>query len=322
VRYPEAARDFDVAEALLADAGLAGQAGLADHADDAVVDQWLELMVDGRAALHLMRSAPDRALAVLERARPLLEARGGPARRATFYRAWTLQRVQRNRFRVDEEDLAGLRAGIAEAERAGEDKDVGYATYFLGWALWLRGDLPAAAEELTRALALAERIGETHLRGVALLYLCRTALRRHDTEAVRILLPQTLAAESAAEQHHHGLAGGLAIAAWLAWQDGQPAEVIRLAAEIEACDLSVHVSGAAFRWVYLFPVLAARLRAGEPGEAVAAARQIIDPAQQALPGDLTTALAGVCGSWDQGERAQVTERLTRALDLARAAGYL
>ena len=77
------------------------------------------------------------------------------------------------------------------AEYTGEDrdKDVGYATDFLGWALWLRGDLAAAAEaELTKALSLAERIGETVLRDLALMTLTLTALRRHDAEAVRALL--------------------------------------------------------------------------------------------------------------------------------------
>ncbi len=47
---------------------------------------------------------------------------------------------------------------------------------------------------LTRALDLAERIGETVLRDLALLTLTLTALRRHDTEAVRALLPRAFAA--------------------------------------------------------------------------------------------------------------------------------
>ena len=49
--------------------------------------------------------------------------------------------------RIDEEYIATLRASVAAAEYGGgdRDKDVGYATDFLGWALWLRGD-PAEAE--------------------------------------------------------------------------------------------------------------------------------------------------------------------------------
>jgi class 3 adenylate cyclase/tetratricopeptide (TPR) repeat protein len=320
LHYAEAAEAFDAAEALLGrDFGDAGQ-------PDAAVDTWLELMIDGRADLHLMRLDHERALAVLERARPLLEARGGPARQAGFYRIWTMQKILRNRLRVNNEDLAALRAGIAAAEHTGEDrdKDVGYATDFLGWALWLRGDLLGAAKELAKALALADRIGETHLRDIAMLSLSLTALRRHDVEAVRALLPQAFAAARAASRYLSGgrIAGGRAVEAWLAWQDGRPEEVIRLAAEIEAHDLSTLGSGAMYRWVYLFPVLAVHLQANKLDEAVTAARGIIDPSQQFLPDDLTTALAEASRSWDQGNPEETAQRLAEALALARAHAYL
>jgi hypothetical protein len=48
-----------------------------------------------------------------------------------------------------------------------------------------------------KALALAERIGETLLLGESLLGLTLTALRRHDVEAVRSLAPRAMAAASA-----------------------------------------------------------------------------------------------------------------------------
>jgi hypothetical protein len=263
---------------------------------------------------------PDLALAVLEQARPVLEARRAPARKTAFYRLRTMQKMQRNRLHVDDEDIAGLRAGIAAAGHTGEDreKDVGYATHFLGWVLWLRGDLVQAEEALTRALTLADRIGETHLRDKALLVLTLTALRRHDTPAARTLLPQALGAarESGADD-----AGGLAAAAWLAWHDGRPEEVLKLAAEIDGRDLKTIGWGAMYRWVYLFPLLAVHLAAGAPAEAVTAARRIIDPSQQLLPDDLTAALAAACASWDQGDLAQTPKLLTEALAVARARAY-
>jgi tetratricopeptide (TPR) repeat protein len=314
LHYREATAAFDAAEALLG--GDAGQA------DDAAADHWLELMVDGRADLHVMRFEPDLALAMLERARPALEARGIPARRTAFYRVHTLQKLLRSRLRVDEEDIASLRAAITVAKQTGEDKDVGYATQFLGWALWLRGDLPEAAAELTNTLRLAERTGETHLRDIALLTLTLIALRRHDTEAVRTLLPQALAALRETGDHAPGrIAGGLACAAWLAWQDGQPDEVTRLAAEIEERELTTLGSGAMYRWVYLFPLLAVRLRAGELDAAVTAARQLIDPSQMWLPDDLTSALAAACESWADGKRTDTEQHLATALALASASAY-
>jgi class 3 adenylate cyclase len=318
-RHGKAAAAFDAAQALLG-----ANAGRADSTDDAATDQWLELMIDGWASMHLWCLELDPALAVLEQVRPVLEAHGSPARKSAFYRFWTLQKLLRNRLRVDEEDLANLRAAIAVAEHSGEDrdKDVGYATDFLGWALWLRGDLAAAAEVETRALNLAERIGETVLIDLALMTLTLIALRRQDTEAVRALLPRASAATRAVGTKFDGrLAANMAVAAWLAWQDDRPDEVLRLAAEIESLDLTNVGSAAMHRWAYLFPVLAVRLAAGATAAAVAAARWIIDPSQQLLPGDLTSALAAGCASWDEGDPVRAARHLTEALDLARARAY-
>jgi class 3 adenylate cyclase/DNA-binding SARP family transcriptional activator/tetratricopeptide (TPR) repeat protein len=316
-RYEEAVAAFDAAEALLA-----LDARQAAEADDAAVEEWLELMVDGRAELHVMRFEPDRALAVLDQAQPVLEARGSPARRMSYYRLRTLQKLLRNGLRVDEEDIARLRVSVAAVEQDGEDKDVGYAADSLGWALWLRGDLPAATRELTRALRLAERIGETHLRDLALLTLSLTALRSHDVEAVRTLLPRThAAAEQAGGYIGSRITVGWGCAAWLAWQDGRPDEVIRLAAEIQESGRPALGSAAVHRWVYLFPLLAAHLKGGDTGKAVAAARQVIAPSQQWLPDDLTAAITRACDSWDQDDPEQAAEHLTAVLALARTHSY-
>jgi tetratricopeptide (TPR) repeat protein len=314
LNYLEATAAFDAAEALLG--------GDVRQADEGTADHWLELMLDGRADLHIIRLEPDLTLAILEQVRPLLEERGTPARWAAFYRLHTIQRLLRNRLRVSDEDVADLRAAVTVAEHTGEDKDLGYAIQFLGWALWLRGSLPEAEAELTDALRLAERTGETFLRDATLLTLTLTALRRHDTEAVRALLPRALAALRETGDDVAGrVTRGMACAAWLAWQDGRPAEVTKLAAEIEERDPSTLGSGAMYRWVYLFPLLAARLRAGELDAAVAAARQLIDPSQAWLPDDLTAALAAACESWADGKRTDTEHHLTTALALATASAY-
>ena len=276
------------------------------------------MMIDGRADVHVMRLEPDRALEVLEAARPVLEAHGTPARRYVFDRLYTQQRLIRNRFLVDDADLTRLRSSIQMAEHTGEDKDLGYATHFLGWALWLHGDLPEARRELQRGHDMAERMGETFLRAVSLLWLTLTALRQHDTEEVRVLLPRAAAAVGNADTP---LAGVLACQAWLAWQDGCPDDVMRLADELVHAELTTVGVAAAFQWVYLFPLIAARLGAGMVKEAVTAARQLLDPAQQALPGDLTAALEAASEAWDHGEPGLAGQHLESALRLARDRDY-
>ncbi len=180
----------------------------------------------------------------------------------------------------------------------------------------------AAAEVETRALNLAERIGETVLRDLALMTLTLIALRRHDTATVRALLPLAFEATRAVGTKFDArLAANKAVAAWLAWQDGRPDEVLRLAAEIESLDLTNVGSAAMHKWICLFPVLAVRLAAGATAEAVAAARLIIDPSQQLLPDDLTGVLSAACASWDEGDQARAAQHLTDALDVARARDF-
>jgi adenylate cyclase len=314
--YEAATAAFDAAEALLGDHPGDGD-GDGDR-DDATADQWLEMMIDGRADMHVIRFEPDRALEVLEAARPVLEAHGTPARRYVFDRLFTQQRLIRNRFQVDDADLARLYSSLRMAEHTGEEKDLGYATHFLGWGLWMRGDLPEARRQLENAHDMAERMGETFLRAVSLQTLTLTALRQHDTVAVRGLLPR---AAAAAENARTPLTGIMACRAWLAWQDGQPDEVIRLADQIASYQPStINVIGA-YRWVHLFPLIAVRLGAGRADEAVTAARQLLDPAQQALPGDLTAALEAAGEARDHGELGLAGQHLESALLLARDRNY-
>jgi class 3 adenylate cyclase/DNA-binding SARP family transcriptional activator/tetratricopeptide (TPR) repeat protein len=309
-QYEAAAAAFDAAEALLGD----DPSGW----DDATVDQWLEMMIDGRASIHWMRFEPDLLLATLERARPLLESRGSPARRHTFHRQVAMQELIRHRFRVEDADIARLRRSVELAEQTGDEKDVGYALYFLGWALWLRGELTEAEQQLAKALAMGERIGERHLLVTSLLAVTLTALRRHDTETVRALIPQ---ARSVAGKGTIYVALTVAAQAWLAWQDGHPDEVIRLAGRIAEFDLGALVTGARYRWVYLFPLIAARLRSGDAAAAVAAARQILDPAQQLLPDELMAALDTARAAWDRGETGPAADGLDAALRLAHDLHY-
>jgi len=308
LHYEAAAAAFDAAEALLGD-DPGGQ-------DDATADQWLEIMLDGRADMHVMRLEADEALAILEAARPVLEARGTPARRTVFDRVFTMQRLLRNRFRVDDADLASLRRSIEAAEQTGEDKDLGYAIDFLGWAHWLRGDLAEATDNLEQALAMAERIGENHLRVISTLMLMLTALRRHDTDAVRALIPRATETLEAGDTR---IAVVMACQAWLAWQDGHPDEVIRLADRIAELDLTTIGSGARYKWVHEFPVMAARLSSDAIAEAIASARQVLAPEQLRLPDDLTASLEAACAAWAGGDpdaaKQQLTAALTQAHDL-------
>lgn len=311
-RYEAATDALDQAEKLLAE--------LPVDSDDATADVWLEMMVDGRADLHAVRNQPEQALATLEVARSVLETHGSPLRKFSFYHVLAVGRVLQNRYRVSDEDLADIRKAAAAAAEGGEEKDVGYATFFVAWFLSLRDDLSAAQEHLEATLSMAERIGESLLLVESLIGLALLAIRRHDIDSVRAL---TGRAESVAEtmdiSRHRARIG--ACHAWLAWQDGRPEDTIRHARQAaEQADEDIH-SAVPYRWIYLWPLVAAYLTGGQTGEAVSAARRILHPSQQLLPDQLME-LTGQAGqAWDQGHPETARDQLGAALELARELGY-
>lgn len=307
---------YDTAEELLG--------GNPEEMDAATVEEWLELMVDGRACQYTTERQPERTLATLAEVRPVLE-RGSPARKHSYYMHLVMARVARNRLRVEDADVADLRRGLAAAAEGDEEKDVGYATFFLARFLLLHGDMAEAQDYLEQALAMAERIGETVLLAQSLLGLALTALRRHDAAAVRALVPRVLAeVESMASPDY--LAGAKACQAWLAWQDRHLDDVIKLSEEIGTLMTGPIDVGLYYGPVYLWPLVAVHLEAGHVAGAVAAGRQLTDYAQPAPAdhrgADLEAALTAASQAWDQDQPEQARDHLTAALDLARDLGYV
>jgi class 3 adenylate cyclase/tetratricopeptide (TPR) repeat protein len=309
-RHDAAASAFDAAAALLGD-----QPG----ETDAEADQWLELMIDGRAERCLHCGDADGGLAILDAVRPVLEARGNATRRYGFYTALASQHVVRDHMRASDQSIAATRRALAAAEDSRDTKDIGYATYCLGWMLCMTGDLAEGRARLLAALEIAERVGETVLLTSCLGDLLMMALARHDVDTARTLAPRTIEAASPLGQH---VAWARAPLAWLAWQDGNTDEVLRITAELRAADGTGPVTGSRNRWTYLLPAAAVHLGRADLASAIAAARQVLGPGQQALPDELAGAIESACRAWDAGQPDEAATALRAALDLARDLGFL
>ena len=132
-RFEVAWAAYDAAEDLLG--------GNPEEMDAATVEEWLELMVDGRACQYVTEHQVEEALTTLAAVGPVI-GRGSAARKHSYYFHLAMARVTQNRFRVDETDLDYARRSLAAAQEA-EEKDVGYATFFLG-------PVPAAARRRGR----------------------------------------------------------------------------------------------------------------------------------------------------------------------------
>jgi class 3 adenylate cyclase/tetratricopeptide (TPR) repeat protein len=292
-----------------------------DEQDEARTDQWLELMVDGWAQLHLQRKEPERARVVLTAARPVLEAHGSPARKSSFYIHLAWQHAGQSGGRVDDEDVANMRTALAAASQGDDEMVIGYAAQDLGVLLLFHDDLAEAQEHLERSLAIAERIGEALMRARGLTFLALTALRRHDVEAVRSLAPQAVpACEALACPAFVGEA--MACLSWLAWQDGRPGDVVTLADE--ALEVLARTQGwfPQLGWIALWPLVAMHLGAGHVAEAFAAGRQMLEPSQQRLPDVLERALESACAAWESDEPEVAGVQLAETLRLAKQSNYI
>ena len=138
--------------------------------------------------------SPAPGMAVLEAARPVVEARGSVAQRRKLYDSLTMLQCRQTRYRIDDEILANARAAMAAAEQVCGENELAWANFMMGFTLLWRGELDEAKERLEMSLATGERTGDIVLRTRALCYLDVAALRRHDADTVRRLAPQALAA--------------------------------------------------------------------------------------------------------------------------------
>jgi len=308
-------RDFDAAQTSFD----AAQELLGEHPwdrDDAVADQWLHLMLHGRAHIHLQRWEPELAMEVLSATRPVVEARGAPDRRQAYYALVSWQRAQQARYRIDEEVLANARKAAAIATENGDPYESAWRAWNLGWWLMLKGEAGEAQEQLESSLAEAERSGNAHLRAAALYLLALAALRRHDAPTVRSLARLVVAAGESVQPAW--AAGAKATLAWLAWQDKRPQDVVTLADE--AAELlrmpNSNESHAHWKWAYLWPLIAVRLGEGKVAEAVEAGLQMLDPYQQQLPDELESLLESAGAAWASERPEVAAATLGRALELA------
>jgi len=97
--------------------------------------------------IHYWRNEPDQAAAVLARARPVVEAQGTLARKQNFYMSLALQRARQTRYRIDGEILGNVRAGVDAAPQGGDEREIAWTVFCLGFFLLWHGDLADAQEQ-------------------------------------------------------------------------------------------------------------------------------------------------------------------------------
>jgi DNA-binding SARP family transcriptional activator len=318
LRFDAALAADDAAQALI------GPVGLDD--DQERVELWLTVQLSEKAAVQCWRHELGRSAALIESARPLVEARGSEELLAHFYWVLAMQHLAERRYRVDDEVVEDYRRAMGAARASAPanydllrpDWTLRFTMSVLAVALTWHGDLAEARQLHEEALAMGERQGSPMVRGEALAGLAVIAMRQGEVEVVRDLAPQARA-EAAAGSSPSCVAAAIALQAWVAWRDHRVQEALVLGAEaLEAWDPHPYVYPYKLA---LWPLAGAYLDVGQVPGAVGAARRLLEPSHARLPDELEAAVQAACEAWDRAEPELAGRLLAEAVELARDLGY-
>lgn len=180
-------------------------------------------------------------------------------------------------------------------------------------------DFAAAENYLLDALAQAEAIGDQQSQLMALIHLTSISRRRRRIEQARSLIARGIELANAAEPSvHTGAMFGHY--GWLAWQEHNGI-VVR---EYAAITMGLWQSAKPYpyRWIILWPLIAAVMDQGFVQEAIGYTRGLLEDGQQATPAPLESALRGTLAAWEAGDLPGARDQLHCALELAQEHGLL
>lgn len=248
------------------------------------------------------------------------EQHATPLQRTTYFQMRAALHHRRERYRVTPEAMSYSRQAYAVVEHLGDEAVVANALFERGFGHLFNDDLEQAQDDLETALEMARRIGDLTIHSRCISYLAMAQRRLGAVEEVR-----ARAIEAIAIAKESGMNDYLATAnghlGWVTWREGNTDTSRRYCQK--ALDIWRPMGGVhPFEWVGTLPLFALELGAGELEGAAALARRTLSPRQQRLPDRLEEALAGTLASWRKQLPDDARRHGRRAVELARAGGFL
>ncbi len=315
-KYEEALETYRRAEALLTWSG-------DDRRDDHVIADkerwqvWIDVQL-GLGGLYYSQGDADSIAKVIECLGAVVEKYGTALQQSRFFQLGSMMAFRRDRYVLSDEIVAWERRHLAVAQASGDPYLISDAHFRLGFTLLWHGDLDDAQVQLQTSLKQAEEIGSQERMVSSLTYLATTHRMSGQVSEVPIYASRAL--DLATRLHHSGYVGAaLGNLAWLAWRGGDPYEAI----EHGLCALEAWEKGNhPFRWLAVFPLVAALLAQDRVEEAVEHSKILYSPMQQQLPAHLLAAAESAVQSWDRGDQASALPHLVRLIETAHATGHI
>jgi hypothetical protein len=152
-----------------------------------------------------------------------------------------------------------------------------------------------------------------------LVYLTIVHRKRGEVEETRRLIPRSLAVATGRQAFEYD-GNAKANQAWVAWREDNLGQA-RLNG-LAALALWRPSVTQPFKWLALWPLIGVAMAEDQLSEAVAYAQTLLEPHQQPMPEELTTAVEDAIQAWAEGEPELARTHLGRALELAQEMRYL
>ncbi len=287
-----------------------------EGAEAAWWEEWCQVQIE-RLLLMYWWNRTDEMAEQIQRVQPAIERHGTPLQRAALFGHLSRHLNRSGRYAPSDDALSYARAALAALPPASSPETLAPYQFGLGFNLLWHGDHAEAQAALSAALALAEQTGDITLQARCLTYLAVAHRRQGDAAAVADVARRGLAvAEAAGMLDYTG--ASRANLAWLAWRQASHAEAERLGeAALEAWRR--HPAPYPLCWQALWPLIGVTLAQDRLADAITHARQLLDPAQQALPPAVEQPLAAALAAWDAGQTDAAHDLLSQAFDLAQQA---
>lgn len=287
---------------------------------------WIDIQLS-RIELFYFRSQIHEMTERVEQTRPVVQQYGLPTQRAGFLRSLVLASLwrdwctgRRERYMTSEESLGYAHALLAASLDMGNDREIGWARFYLGVARLWHGDLDEAEEQLHAGLALGERTGDVTLQARCLGNVIHVYRNRGQVEATRQASVRALAfATETSMPYYIGMAK--ANLAWVAWRERNLAE----ARELGRAALGLWSQSSIFipvRWTALWPLIGTELAQQRIPEAMAYAHMLLATKQHQPPEALSAIVEAALAKWDAGQQDTARRDLNQATMVAQQMGYM
>lgn len=284
--------------------------------------EWLYIQLD-RLCMYYWMNLEEELDHLVQRIRPWIETHGTPMQKGLYYQRLVMLSLRKDRYVLPQETVTFAQVSLSAIEETGDAQQIALARFTLAFSHLLHGwigNLDAAETFMRAALAQAEQIGDIVVQCRCLCYLCVIYRKQGCIDEVKKLAPQALAIAEQSQMPEY-IASARGCLAWVAWSEGNLAEVQRQGSSAFTAVQQLQL-GLPLKWIFLWPLVGASLAQNKTAVAIEHATALLAPDQMRLPDEISAVLQQAITAWENNQPDAAHTHLHQALQLAQKYRYL